>query len=251
MARRRFFVDRIREGKAELVGEEARHLARVLRAETASRCEVSDNRSAYLAEITQVRRGRVEFAILEELAPRPEPVHLWLLVSLVKFDRFEWILEKGTELGVERFVPVNAARSEKGLEAGAVKRLERWRRIVREASQQARRDRLPEIVAPIGWERALATPASRGFFLDEDEGARPIAEHIPEPDGRLATDTVALLTGPEGGWTDPEREQAAAAGWTPVTLGPRILRTETAAIAAGAFVSIAWQSRTRLTRSRD
>ena len=236
MARRRFFVDLFANGKAELHGDEARHAVDVLRVEASQRFELSDNNSVYLAEVVSTRKDRVQFSLVEKLALRPEPVRLWLYVSLVKFDRLEWIIEKGTELGVERFVPVEAARSEKRLADGARKRMDRWQRVARSASQQSRRDRLPEILPPVGLGEALGTEAAYRYFLDEAEGAPVLLNVLPL--ARNAGDTVALLTGPEGGWTDAER--ADAGGWTTASLGLRILRAETAVLAALAVLSMAW-----------
>ena len=108
-------MDAIRGGVAELRGDEARHLTRVLRVEPGQRFEVSDNQQAYLAEISEARGERVVFRVLEALPAVPFPVAITLCVSLIKFDRFEWIVEKATELGVDRVLTVEATRSEKGL----------------------------------------------------------------------------------------------------------------------------------------
>ena len=139
MSRRRFFVDEPRNGRARISGDRALHLTRVLRVEPGQRFELSDNHQLYLAEVELARKHEVVFHILEPL-PFPEPsVRLHLLAALTKFDHFEWMLEKATELGVETVAPVNTERSEKGLERAAVKRAERWNRILLEASQQSRR----------------------------------------------------------------------------------------------------------------
>jgi len=238
MARRRFFVDQVRDGSAGLAGEDARHLGQVLRAEPGQLCELSDNRSVYLAEIETVRKDAVRFRILGELPAEEPPLRIALFLALIKFERFEWALEKATELGAAAIVPVQTARSEKGLERAALKRMERWRRIARESSQQSRRVRLPEIGAPVTLARALDAPAGLRYFLDET-GGPPLPAALPEK--RTAGDEVRLLVGPEGGWTDPERDAASAAGWTRVWLGPAILRAETAAIAAMAVLAGAWQ----------
>jgi 16S rRNA (uracil1498-N3)-methyltransferase len=243
MARRRFFVDTPRNGLAELHGEEARHLTRVLRVEPGQRFEISDNRAAYLAEIAEARGERVVFRVLEPIpAPEPvespaAPVRLTLIAAIVKFDRFEWIVEKATELGVERIVPVAAARTEKGLFEASAKRSERWMRIAREASQQARRVRIPEILPAVRFERAIAEAAGYRCFLDE-AAAPPLLSTLPA--GRSAADHIAVLLGPEGGWTDVERQLAVAAGWRAASLGPQILRAETAAAAALAILANAW-----------
>ncbi|HXM40476.1 MAG TPA: RsmE family RNA methyltransferase [Bryobacteraceae bacterium] len=244
MARRRFLVDRVRNHAAELRGEDARHLSRVLRAEPGQQFEVSDGDGVYLAEIAAIEKERVVFRIVEALDTPALPVSVTIFAALVKFDRFEWLVEKATELGVAAIMPVNAARSEKGLLEAARKRAERWRRIAHESSQQARRRGPPEIGEPQLLAAALTSTLAEGmglrYFLDEKPGAPPLLTLIPPPTERHGSDSVALLTGPEGGWTDAERAAAAAAGWAPVALGPLILRAETAAIAAAGIVTHAW-----------
>jgi 16S rRNA (uracil1498-N3)-methyltransferase len=222
-----------------LSGDDARHLRQVLRAEEGQRYEISDNRSVYVAEIDGVRKDEVSFRVLEELPAEPPPLHLTLLLALTKFERFEWAIEKGTELGAETIVPVEAERSEKGLERAASKRMERWRRIARESSQQSRRARMPEIGGPARLADILGLPGALRYFLDEAGGA-PLLSALPLQ--RTGADKVLLAVGPEGGWTDAERGLAAASGWTRVSLGPMILRAETAAIAAAAIVVSAWLS---------
>jgi 16S rRNA (uracil1498-N3)-methyltransferase len=236
--RRRFFVDEVRNGNAHIEGEEARHLTRVLRVEAGQRYEISDNRNVYLAEIETARKESVVFRTLEKLPAAPAAARIELFAALIKFDRFEWIVEKATELGVTEIVPVEAARSDRGLEKAAAKRVERWRRIALEASQQSRRTHLPEIQEPVPLALALARTGTCRFVLDENPEAAPLLKALPAE--RTAQDTVAILTGPEGGWTDEERASFAAAGWTSVSMGALILRAETAVIAALAVVSQAW-----------
>jgi 16S rRNA (uracil1498-N3)-methyltransferase len=236
--RRRFFVDEVRSGRAELSGDDARHLTRVLRVEAGQRYEISDNRNVYLAEVETARKEHVAFRTLEKLPTPPETVRLVLCAALIKFDHFEWMIEKATELGVSEIVPVETIRSERGLERAAHKRVERWRRIALEASQQSRRAFLPEVFEPEPLRDALAREAAYRFALDENPAARPLNAALPA--GRNTHDTVALLIGPEGGWTDDERAQFTGANWSPVSLGPLILRAETAALAALAIVNSAW-----------
>jgi 16S rRNA (uracil1498-N3)-methyltransferase len=236
--RRRFFVDAVRNGKAQIEGEEARHLARVLRVEAGQRYEISDNRNVYLAEIDTARKENVVFRTLEKLPTSPPSARFELYAALIKFDRFEWIVEKATELGVTEIVPIEATRSERGLEKAAAKRVERWRRIALEASQQSRRAHLPEIAEPIPLAQAMARTGTYRYALDEAPGAALLLSALPAV--RTAQDTVAILTGPEGGWTEEERASFTAAGWTPVSMGPLILRAETAVIAALAVISQAW-----------
>jgi 16S rRNA (uracil1498-N3)-methyltransferase len=236
--RRRFFVDEVRNGKAQIEGEEARHLTRVLRVEAGQRYEISDNRNVFLAEIETAHKENVVFRTLEKLPTSPASARFELYAALIKFDRFEWIVEKATELGVTEIVPIEATRSERGLEKAAAKRVERWRRIALEASQQSRRTHLPEIAEPISLNDAIARTGSHRYALDETPGTVPLFQALPA--ARTAQDTVAILTGPEGGWTEEERASFTTAGWTPVSMGPLILRAETAVIAALAVVTQAW-----------
>lgn len=232
-------MDAIRGGTAELRGDDARHLTRVLRVQPGQLYEITDSRSAYLAEISEARGDSVLFRVLKPVASPEPPVSITLLAALIKFDRFEWIIEKATELGVERILPVETARSEKGLLAASLKRAGRWARIAKESSQQSRRLRSPEILPAARLEAALPIPAAHRFILDEG-AASPLVRVLPPPAAR--SNTVALIAGPEGGWTEAERHEATAAGWQPVSLGPYILRTETAAAAAIAIVVSAWCS---------
>src|SRR5580698_472429 len=215
--RRRFFVDEVRNGRAELSGDDARHLTRVLRVEPGQRYEISDNRNVYLAEIETARKERVIFRTLEKIEAPPLPFRIVLYAALFKFDRFEWMIEKATELGVAEIVPVETIRSERGLERAAQKRVERWRRIAVEASQQSRRAFLPEVSEPEPLRDALARQATHKFALDENPDTRPLNGALPV--ARDQQDTVAMLIGPEGGWTGEERTQFTAAQWTPVSLG--------------------------------
>ena len=237
MARRRFFVDAVEGGRAELRGEEARHLARVLRAEAGQRYELTDNQTAWLAEIVEARGDRVVFGIVEPIESQPLPARITLCAALIKFDRFEWMIEKATELGVERVLPLEATRSEKGLLEASRKRAERWARIARESSQQSRRVRSPEILPAVRFDRSLSMELDYRYFLEENS-APPLLRLLPEH--RSNADRIALLVGPEGGWVDAEREAAVAAGWQAASLGPLVLRAETAATAALAILANAW-----------
>jgi 16S rRNA (uracil1498-N3)-methyltransferase len=228
MARRRFFVDHVRKGQAEITGENAHHLTRVLRVEAGQKFEITDNQRAWLASVETARKDLVRFNVIEELPPPPESPGVTLYLALIKFERFEWAVEKATELGVTRVVPVEANRSEHGLYAGSQKRVERWRRIAREASEQSRRLRVPAIDDAIRLPEALKDTGTHRCWFDEQPGARPLLCAFEFRPG----DATSFLIGPEGGWTDQERLQFNAAGWTAVSLGPSILRTETAVCAA-------------------
>jgi 16S rRNA (uracil1498-N3)-methyltransferase len=237
MARRRFFVSKIHNQQAELTGDDAHHLVRVLRVEPGQSYEISDGASVYLGTVAEARKSRVVFDIGERVALKALPVRITLTFALIKFDRLEWILEKGTEAGVEIFQPVIAERSEKGLERAAVNRRERWERIVMEAAQQSRRDALPVLREVISLRAAVKEEADVRLLLDEAAEAMPILK-VPAIGSR-----VALMLGPEGGWTGEERAAITGAGWTAVSLGPQILRAETAAVVGVGLVMGAWMAR--------
>ena len=231
-------MDEVRRGEAALEGEEAEHLTRVLRAEIGQQYEICDGARLYLSEIIEARKRSVRFRVIDEL-PAVEPaVRICLMMSLIKFERFEWVMEKATELGVEKIVPVQATRSEKGLELAARKRVERWRKIVRAASEQSRRVHLPEVLPPVEFSRALGCEGRR-IYLEETAGCPLLIKSVLDP---KAGETVAILVGPEGGWTDRERAEMVDAQWAAVSLGPQILRAETAAIAAVAVIAHAWEA---------
>ena len=234
--RRRFFVDKFENQRAVMEGEAAHHLGRVLRAQPGQLYELSDGSHVWLGRIEAVSRNKVDFLLLEELAAYEPDIETTLLLSVVKFDAFEWALEKATELGVHTILPLAAARSEKTLLASAPKRAERWKKILHDASQQSRRVRLP-VLEPL----AAPETAFRGhregvrILLSEDPDAKPLRDVL-----RRRHDHPAVLAiGPEGGWTEPELEGARSAHFTIASLGRLILRTETAVIAALANINFA------------
>lgn len=233
MARRRFFVDQVHSGHAEIRGENAHHLTRVLRVEAGQTFEISDSNRVWLATVESARKDSVRFSVVEEVDAGPGPLPVTLFPALIKFDRLEWTIEKATELGVERIVPVEAVRSERGLMAGSKSRMERWRRIAHESSEQCRRLRAPEIDTAVRFQEAVAASATHRIWLDEQPGAPLLVEALRHQPG----DTVALMIGPEGGWTDTERAAFAQSRWTAASLGSSILRAETAACAALAVVA--------------
>jgi 16S rRNA (uracil1498-N3)-methyltransferase len=181
----------------------------------------------------------VLFNLHEELqSDSALPLHL--LLAVFKFDHMEWAIEKATELGVARITPVLARRTEKHLAQAATKRVERWRRIALEASKQSRRTTIPEISEPIALKGALELVDSPiRILLSETEQTTNIAAalQISESKAHEGEFTHALAIGPEGGWTQEEMALFTGHGWQHVTLGPRILRAETAAIAAIAILS--------------
>lgn len=235
MTRRRWIADTVSPQSghpthAALTGEQALHLARVLRAEPGQIFDVVAAGFLHRAEITAVTNDRVDFVLHEELeSDSALPLHLYLAVF--KFDHLEWAIEKATELGVAEITPVLARRTEKHLAQAAVKRVERWRRIAHEASQQSRRTSVPTIADPTPLKLALEhVTAPNRILLSETEQTLSLSQAMNQSD--KSDPTIALAIGPEGGWTPEEMNLFTQQNWTHVTLGPRILRAETAAIAA-------------------
>ena len=221
-------------------GDAAHHLGNVLRAQTGQLYELSDGSTAWLARIDSVARHRVEFALLEQLAA-PQPVaDITLLLAVVKFDAFEWALEKATELGVAKIIPLAAARSEKGLLAAAAKRAQRWQRILLESSQQSRRLRLPQLDELAKPAQAFAAQTAEfRLMLSERSDAPSVRKALTHSNNASVRATAALAIGPEGGWTDDELAAARAANFQEASLGQLILRTETAVISALSVLNFA------------
>ena len=245
--RRRFFVEQFDSQSATLCGDAAEHLGRVLRAEPGQLYELSDGHAVWLARVERVALskrgdGRIDFALVEPLAASEPAAQIDLLVSLVKFDRFEWCLEKATELGAREIIPLAAARTDKALVAAAEKRGSRWEKILTESAQQSRRLRPPSIGGVVSPAKAFAQCAAGvKIFLSERREAPPIREALGTTGAaaRGSPSVAAIAIGPEGGWTDDEIAAAAAGGFAEASLGENILRTETAVIAAMAVVSFA------------
>ena len=237
--RRRFFVEQFSGVSALIEGEAAHHLGRVLRAQTGQLYELSDGERVWLGRIESVTRDRVQFALIEALPAVHPSVDITLLLAVVKFDAFEWALEKATELGVGAIVPLAAERSEKALLAAAAKRADRWRKILLEASQQSRRVRIPVLG---GLARPDSKFASREdglrVMLSERAAASPLRKVLRGQQASRAT----LAIGPEGGWTDAEFAAAKSNGFMEASLGRLILRAETAVIAALASLNYALDS---------
>ena len=229
MTRRRWIADQVSGNRAVLLGEHAAHLARVLRAQVGQEFDIAAGGVVRRGRVVSVAEDRVEFDLGGEVEAAPV-AQVTLALAIFKFDRMEWAIEKCTELGVTRIVPFAARRTDAHLAAAAVKRVERWRRIAREASEQARRAAPPEIFDPVKLHDVLALPGERRLLLSEVEGSVSLSELCG------VGGSSALAIGPEGGWTGDELRAFAQAGWKSASLGPTILRAETAAIAAIAVV---------------
>jgi 16S rRNA (uracil1498-N3)-methyltransferase len=235
--RRRFFVSQFSRGAATVEGPAAHHLARVLRAEPGQLYELSDGQTLCLARIERVGRDSVDFTVVEPLAARPPRLDATLLIAVVKFDHFEWALEKATELGAAAIVPLAAARSEKALVTAAPKRAARWEKILFESAQQSRCLRAPNLLPLTQPREAFAADQSSIRILMSERVNDPTLKSVldaqvavPVP-ARMSPVPISLAVGPEGGWTDEEFAAAEAARFAPASLGSNILRTETAIVA--------------------
>ncbi|MGA7561344.1 MAG: RsmE family RNA methyltransferase [Terriglobales bacterium] len=248
MTRRRWIADEVKGDTAALVGDHAAHLARVLRAEIGQEFDIAAGEEVRRGTITFVSYDRVEFALdAKPYRPRRSQPSaapkITLVLAIFKFDRMEWAIEKCTEIGVARIIPVIARRSDVHLAAAAAKRHQRWLRIARQAAEQSRRETPPEIAAPIKLKDLGSAgdppPAARVVlaeaFAESSDSARlgDVLQSISQ--SHLAAFEVGLAVGPEGGWTADELERFHETGWKAASLGNNILRAETAAIVATAL----------------
>lgn len=238
MRAKRFFIPpgRIQGGQAVLSPDQSRHLRTVLRLGPGDSVELFDGEGAGYEGVVETAGRQVRIGSLRRLkVSEVKSRHIILAAALIKSSRFEWILEKGTELGVEVFIPMTTRFSSIRLPDSKVpSRLDRWRRIVREASKQCRRFEVPKIREPVGIEDLITTrayPDCLKLMLYEKA-----CESWSPPDNN--NESVLLCIGPEGGWHPSEVESAKSAGFWTVSLGPRILRVETAAIAAVALIQL-------------
>lgn len=239
MTRRRWIADDWDASTASLTGQQAEHLIRVLRARRGMEFDVIAGGGAWRAAISSVEHGVVRFTLLAPIET-PPALPVTLLISIFKFDRMEWMVEKATELGVGRMVPVAARRSEKRMVQAAPARVERWRRIALEAAKQSRRGDLPIVEDPQPLEDAIARERSGGalrLVLSETETETSLLGAAQAAPSGAHAGEVKVAMGPEGGWTSEEERLFLSENWTPVSLGPRILRAETAGIAALAVLS--------------
>jgi 16S rRNA (uracil1498-N3)-methyltransferase len=228
MTRRRWIADEVSGNQAALTGQHASHLIRVLRARVGQEFDIAADGIVRRGRILTIQQGRVEFGLGEEVAELPVP-NVSLLLAIFKFDRLEWAIEKCTELGVARLIPVIARRTDAHLASAAERRCERWRRIALQAAEQSRRAAPPEIVAPMPLKEAAKPAAgSHKIVLAESEEQTLLRDAVA---GRAGAEII-LGVGPEGGWAEDELEFFKTSGWISASLGETILRAETAAIAA-------------------
>ena len=239
MTRRRWIAESWDEATATLTGATAEHLIRVLRAQPGMAADVIAGGRVFHAEVAAIEsrpdeKSEVRFNLISEMNAEPA-LPITLVMSVYKFDRMEWAIEKLSELGVASIAPVIARRSEKHLAHAATKRAERWRRIAHEASQQARRSDVPLIHDPIALsERVRMESSATRIVLAEQERSTTLRTALEETIAAAGTEmpSMEIAIGPEGGWAPDEEALFDANGWRAVSLGPRILRAETAAIMA-------------------
>ena len=244
MTRRRWIAEHWDEATATLVGAQADHLIRVLRVQPGEEADVVAGGRVFHSVVARISDGaggtapEVGFNLVAEVEAEPA-LPITLVMSIFKFDHMEWAIEKAVELGVAAIVPAIARRTEKHLASAAMKRVERWRRIAHEAAQQSRRSDVPAILDPVKLaDRVKAASRDKRIVLAEQERSTTLRDAMQEAITAASADmpAIELAIGPEGGWAPDEEALFDAQGWQAVSLGPRILRAETAAIAALALV---------------
>jgi 16S rRNA (uracil1498-N3)-methyltransferase len=239
MTRRRWISEHWDEATATLTGAQAEHMVRVLRAQPGMEADVVAGGHVFHAEVAAVSANEVRFNLIAEIEADPA-MPVTLVMAIYKFDHMEWAIEKATELGVRVIVPAIARRTEKHLAQAAAKRVERWRRIAHEAAKQSRRCDIPMVYDPVMLS-ARVREASEGtrIVLAEQERTTTLRNALDEAIAAAGAEmpTLEIAIGPEGGWAPEEEALFDANGWRAASLGPRILRAETAAIAALSVVA--------------
>jgi 16S rRNA (uracil1498-N3)-methyltransferase len=216
-------------------GDDAHHLLRVMRAEIGDEviCSNGADREA-LVRITSWDKTSVTGEAVEELPMTAEPAaQVWIAQSLPKGDKMEIVIQKGTEIGAARFLPFLSERTVVQYDAKKeAKRTERWQKIAKEAAEQAHRNRVPEIEAVLSWKQLLeqAEQVDAAWICYEKEDGKQLRAAIQEILAGEKRTNFLFAVGPEGGFTEQEIQQAEEAGFVSVSLGKRILRTETAAM---------------------
>jgi 16S rRNA (uracil1498-N3)-methyltransferase len=240
MGTNRFFISDLDfEGeRVSLGGEQARQISRVLRLEAGDSIVVLDNKGfEYEVALTEVATKEVAGRIVEKRPATGEPaVQIILFQSLLAREKFEWVLQKGTEAGVSVFVPMQAERSLLRAKYVDDERLDRWRRILTEAAEQSHRGRIPQIEPPTTLAEAVTRRRQFSRFLIAATSGQTQSLREALAAGDKPPESVAILIGPEGGFTDEETSLAVEKGAVPVHFGPRILRTETAGMMGPALI---------------
>ncbi len=238
----RFFIptDWIHPLHVSFKGETARQIIRVLRLTTGDLVTVLDGSgSEHIVRLLQIEHEQVEGEIITTQPASGEPhTVISLYVSMTQRVKFEWILQKGTELGVSTFIPVITSRSLVREASGDTNKVARWERILREAAEQSGRGKVPQLLPILPLSQALIDGKKWNTLCLipwEKEAKGDLKDSMSNLD-RGKQVSIAVLIGPEGGFTDDEASQAIKTGWIPISLGMRILRMETAALVAAALV---------------
>lgn len=217
-----------------LTGDEAQHCGRVMRKQPGDRIEIFDGEGRVAdCEITHVSKSEVQARITSETRVQPFQTAIHLLPALIKAEPFEWLLEKAVELGATSIQPLITERTVIHLDAAQTeKKLAKWRRHMIESAKQCHTPFVPVLKAPVPFSQGLSFVAGFKLIPALSEHSRTLKQALPSSKPQ----SVAVLIGPEGDFTPEEEAQAFAAGFTPITLGPLILRAETAAIATLAIL---------------
>jgi 16S rRNA (uracil1498-N3)-methyltransferase len=234
MQRHRFYAppSRLSDSHLTLEPDEAHHLTRVLRLAKGARVFVFDGAgNEYACEVTGVSKSSVDLIVISQLQDEVESrLHLTLGQALIKGDKFDLVVQKATELGVTRIVPLLTDHSDiRKAEERIENRLHRWRRIALEAVKQCGRRRLVEITEPVSFAAFCRTEAAGNKLILSERRGRTLREAAAQ---MTSVDQLSLCVAAEGGWSEQELQMAESHRAIPVHLGARILRTETAAIAA-------------------
>jgi len=240
MSTNRFFISAsdIKGDRVRLSPEQSHQIQHVLRLQPRDTIVVlDDSGTEYDVTLTKVDRRETEGQVTSrQQAPGEPAARVVLFQSILMREKFEWVLQKGTEIGIARFAPVLTARSLVRVKDLEDKKLDRWRRIVAEAAEQSQRGRIPQIDQIVKFDEAVSslTGFDRSLIAAPSPEGPSLRETLQSLSGKPAS--VAVMVGPEGGFTEEEVEAACAGGAVPISLGPRILRTETCAIVAPALI---------------
>ncbi|MBA4394206.1 MAG: 16S rRNA (uracil(1498)-N(3))-methyltransferase [Desulfobacca sp.] len=243
MPMRRFFIapEQVTDPNPYIMGDEARHLLKVLRMKVGDQVILFDNSGQeYPSRIHSVSGDRVFFEIGDQqIILRESPLQIFLGLPLIRSQPFEWILQKGTELGVTAFQPFFSAHSSRNFQKIELEtRMNRWQKIVIEAAKQCRRNVLPELRPVVSFSDLLKLgPEALKIIPYEEESARTLKEF---QEGSYSNRPVLALVGPEGGFSQEEVHLAEGEGFVPISLGPRTLRSETAALALICLCQFLW-----------
>ncbi|OEH86144.1 hypothetical protein BHU72_11425 [Desulfuribacillus stibiiarsenatis] len=239
----RYFIDpsQVQGQSIAIEGDDAKHIAKVLRYQIGDQVICSDNTgNNYICEISRIDAKTIHLRIISSHLPCNEPeIFVTLYQGMTKADKMEWIIQKGTEIGVSAFVPVEMKRSIAKWESDREsKKIDRWRKIAKEAAEQAHRSKIPDVQAPIRFKELLKLSTADSSTLtllayeksEHNQGLLSLLKEYPE------VKKIALIVGPEGGISEEELQEALQCGIQAINLGPRVLRTETAGMVAASGI---------------